>query len=46
VQPVIDTEATDLKPNGEEQLENCYSHSNEPVEQNDTPKTAAEVEMV
>ena len=45
MQPVLENEATNLKPTGEEQPEN-FSHPKEPVEQNDTAKTAADVEMV
>ena len=44
-QPVIDKEATNVEPTGEDQPEN-FPHPKEPVEQNDTPKTAAEVEML
>ncbi len=43
MQPAIDTQATNLEPTGEEQPEN-FSHPKEPVEQNDTLKTVAEVE--
>jgi len=44
-QPVVDKEATNVEPTGEDQTEN-FPYPKEPVEQNYTPKTATEVEMV
>ena len=44
-QPVNDKEATNVEPTGADQTEN-FPHPKEPVEQNGTPETAAEVEMV
>ena len=44
-QPAIDKQATNVEPTGADQTEN-FPHPKEPVEQNGTPETAAEVEMV
>ncbi len=42
---MVDKEATNVEPTGEDQTEN-FPYPKEPVEQNYTPKTATEVEMV